>query len=109
MTALDTLAGRTIRWRFADGPTAGITFEHDLHADGTIVWRAVDGAWKGASKQEPSYAAVRVADHVHVLSYLAASGHTLTVALNLETKEMVGFASNEKEWQIQRGTFEILG
>ena len=41
---MDSLSGRTIRWTFVDGPTAGTTFEHSLDPDGSIVWRAIDGA-----------------------------------------------------------------
>ena len=49
---MTSLSGRTIRWMFVDGPTAGTTFEHTLDPDGSIVWRAVDGAFKGASRRE---------------------------------------------------------
>ncbi|MES3015128.1 MAG: hypothetical protein V4750_15560, partial [Pseudomonadota bacterium] len=37
------LLGRTIRWRFSDGPVAGQTFEHTFSTDGSVVWRSVDG------------------------------------------------------------------
>ena len=37
------LLGRTIRWRFSDGPVAGQTFEHTFNADGSVVRRSVDG------------------------------------------------------------------
>src|SRR5262245_29844904 len=79
---MDSLRGKTVRWTFTDGPTAGIAFEHTLHDDGSITWRALDGPWKGASRREKECAAVQVAEHVHAVSYLAASGHTLTVVLN---------------------------
>ena len=49
-----------------------------------------------------------VADNVQMVSYLAASGHTLTVVLNLATGRMFGFGSNEKEWLPMTGTFEVV-
>jgi hypothetical protein len=103
----DSLRGKTIRWTFTDGPMAGIPVEHTLNEDGTIVWRVVGGSMKGASKQEKAYAAVKIADNVYAISYLAASGHTLTVVLNFENKHMYGFGSNDKEWQAMSGTFEV--
>ena len=33
--------GRTIRFTWTDGPTAGKTHEHRFHHDGTVEWRAV--------------------------------------------------------------------
>ncbi len=104
----EAIRGRTIRWTFEDGPTAGIRFEHSFHEDGTLVWRALDGAMKGASAQEKEYAAVKVAKGIHAVSYLATSGYTLSVVLNFADKRMIGFASNDKQWHSMTGTFELL-
>ena len=46
---MESLTGRTLRWKFVDGPTAGVTFEHTFDPDGSVVWRALDGAFAGAS------------------------------------------------------------
>jgi hypothetical protein len=105
---MNSLASKTIRWKFVDGPTAGITFEHLFHDDGSVTWRAVDGPYQGASRKEKSYAGIKVNDRTWAISYLAASGHTLTVVLNLDDGRMVGFGSNDKEWSSQSGTFEIV-
>jgi hypothetical protein len=43
---------------------------------------------------------------VYAISYLAASGHTLTVVVNLRTGRVVGFASNEKTWSPLTGTLQ---
>src|SRR5688572_12441681 len=96
--------GRTIRWTFADGPTAGTTFEHEFRHDGTVVFRTVDrladrrkGA--GAKEDDPAgipYRSARVSDDVHAVSYKAPGGYTLTVVLNFAEGTAVGFASNEK-------------
>jgi MoaF N-terminal domain len=105
---MTSLSGKTIRWKFVDGPTAGVTFEHTLDPDGSITWRALDGAYKGASRREKAYGAVRVNDQTWAVSYLAESGHTLTVVLDLANHQATGFASNDKTWQQVSGTFEVL-
>jgi hypothetical protein len=105
---MTSLSGRSIRWTFVDGPTAGVTFEHTLNADGSIVWRALDGAFKGASRREKAYGAVKVNDETWVVSYLAESGHTLTVVLDLASRRATGFASNDKTWDQLSGTFELV-
>ena len=103
-----SLAGKTIRWKFVDGPTAGTTFEHTLDPDGSITWRAIDGAYKGASRREKAYGAAKIGDEVWVVSYLAESGHTLTVVLNFANRRATAFASDDKTWHQLSGTFELL-
>jgi len=105
---MTSLSGKTIRWTFVDGPTAGATFEHTLNEDGSIVWRALDGAFKGASRREKAYGAARVGDDTWAVSYLAESGHTLTVVLNFSNHQAVGFASNDETWHQLSGTFEVV-
>ena len=105
---MESLQGKTVRWTFRDGPVAGILFEHTLNEDGTVIWRALDGPWKGHSSQEPQYSAMRISDDVHAVSYLGKSGHTLTVVLNLSTGRAVGFASSQGDWQSMTGTFEVV-
>lgn len=105
---MESLRGMTVRWTFTDGPVAGTLFEHTFHDDGSVVWRVLDGQGKGASAQEKRYAAMQVTGDVHIVSYLAASGHTLTVVLNLATGRIFGFASNNAEWHPLSGTFEVV-
>ena len=105
---MESLRGQTVRWTFSDGPVAGILFEHALNEDGTVVWRALDGPWKGQSSQEQRYAAMKISDDVHAVSYLAKSGHTLTVVLNLSTGRAYGFASGNNDWHSLTGTFEVV-
>lgn len=107
MNAPDSIRGRTIQWTIVDGPMSGVSFEHVFHADGSVTWRILDGPMKGGSAKEKQYSAVKVAKDAWAISYLAASGHTLTVVLDLETKRMWGVASNEKEWYPTEGTFEF--
>ncbi len=102
-----SLAGRTLRWTFEDGPTAGGTYEHTFEADGSVSFHKV-GSGEARPTREKRHAAFEIAPGVHVVSYLAESGFTLTVAMNLDTARLVGFASNEKEWHPVTGTLEVV-
>lgn len=100
------IRGKTIRFIWTDGPTKGKTHEHVFHPDGTVTWSDAEAA-KGPSKEKPPYAATRAGDQVYLVSYLAPSGYTLTVALNFRDKQLVGFASSAKDWHPVRGTFQV--
>lgn len=109
-----SLAGRTMKWKFADGPSPNTTYEHVFRADGTVTWREL----KGPAKDRPAgekeshrlphaeYASEEIAPGVHLVSYLSESGFTLTAAVNLDTNEIVAFASNDKEWYPVHGRVE---
>jgi len=117
---LDALRGKAIRFVFHEGPTKGASYDHNFRDDGTVTWH--DSAKSGrneASAQKPGqngktkepptkYGSYQVADDVYVVSYLSKSGFTLTVALNFETDELFGFASNDQSWFPVRGIFEVL-
>src|SRR5258705_8177206 len=96
------LLGRTIRWRFSDGPVAGQTFEHTFKDDGSVVWRSVDGKAPTKLNHEKFAAVAPISDEVVVVSYVSASGYALTVALNLAQGRMVGFASGHDTWVQQK-------
>jgi hypothetical protein len=103
------IRGKTIRLTWAEGPTKGKTHEHVFHDDGTVEWRDAASPPKGApAKEKPEYAAIRVADDIYAVSYLAPSGYTLTVVLNFREHRMVGFASSSKDWYPVHGTFEVV-
>ena len=107
--------GKTIRLAWTDGPTKGKTHEHHFHEDGTVDWKDADGTSKPVSAAKPSaqkperveYSAVKVSDDVYLVSYLANSGFTLTVALNFDDNRVSGFASSSTEWHPVAGTFEV--
>ena len=108
--------GKTIRFIWTDGPTKGKTHEHSFHDDGTVEWRdanATSSAGSNAASKSDTkperveYGAERVSDDVTLVSYLADSGYTLTVALNFDDGTITGFASGAKEWYPVRGTFEV--
>jgi phenolic acid decarboxylase len=105
----DRISGKTLRFTWDDGPTKGETHEHVFHKDGSVEYQKVtDGAQKGKPTREKKYAAVKVTDDVYVISYLAASGFTLTTVLNFDDDTIVGFASNDKQWFPIKGTFEAV-
>lgn len=101
--ARDPFSGRTIRWTYADGPGAGMTFEHTFAQDGTVTYRAAGSS--AAPEEKPSRHHVeRVNDLVYAVSYLAVSnGYTLTTIVDLDSKAIVSFASNEKDLVVQHG------
>ena len=120
---LEALRGKTLRFTFEEGPTRGASYDHTFRDDGTVTWH--DGtagkkaatksskskatADKGKTKEPPTkYGSFQVTDDVYVVSYLSKSGYTLTVALNFETDELFGFASNDENWYPVRGIFEVI-
>ena len=104
----NNVTGKTIRFIWTDGPTKGETHEHVFHADGSVEYARLEGGKpKGAFTREKRYAAERITDQVSLVSYLAASGFTLTVALNFVDGSLAGFASNDKQWFPCNGRFEV--
>lgn len=107
-----SLAGRTLRWTFNDGPTANKTYEHTFNEDGTVVYREV-----GAAEQKPDasskpkapirYASYEVAPGMHFVSYLSLdNGYTLTVLANTNKKLVYAIASGAKDWYPLEGKLE---
>jgi hypothetical protein len=106
----DRIRGKTIRFTWTDGPTKGDTHEHVFHEDGSVEYHKVTKQPpKGKPTREKQYAAVRITDDVHVVSYLGSSGYTLTVVLNFRDRSIVGFASGAKEWYPVKGKFDVVG
>jgi hypothetical protein len=111
------IQGTTMRWTWTEGPTKGQVHEHTFHPDGTVEWREVGPPAKpaaggsgggGAPREHAPYAAFEVTPKVYAVSYLAASGFTLTVVLDFATHQLVGFASNHEHWYPLRGTFQLV-
>ena len=110
MATQDRIRGKTLVFTWTEGPTKGESHEHLFHEDGSVEYRKVGGdPAKSKPTREKRYGAERVTDDVWVVSYLAASGYTLTVALNFRDHSIVGFASGAKEWFPLKGTFEERG
>lgn len=109
--------GKTIRFAWTEGPTKGKTHEHVFHQDGTVTWSDADtskpaqpsgSAAAAKPKEKPQYGAFRITDEIYAVSYLAPSGYTLTVVLNFDDQQLVGFASSAKDWHPLRGSFQVV-
>lgn len=123
-----SLAGHTLRFHFADGPTANKTYEHTFSRDGTVVFRDVSAATTGksgeAGRAKPGedadekpgeavgknpgtrYASFDVGPGLHLVSYLSSAGYTLSVLVNTNDDSLHGFASNEREWYPMTGALQ---
>ena len=108
------LAGRVFRWTFAEGPTAGKTYEHTFNPDGTVIFKEAGGAATsggdggGGAMPGAKYVSFEIAPNIHLVSYLSSHGYTLTVAMDLDSKKFHGFASNDKEWYPLEGSVEVV-
>jgi hypothetical protein len=117
----DPVRGKTIRWKYDDGPMAGKSFEHTFGTDGIVAWTETDGRkdtrkppTNGQPKTEgrptetkARYEVAPVNEDVYAVAYLSGSGFTLTSVLDFSAGTLVSFASNEKQLVLQRGTFEV--
>jgi hypothetical protein len=108
----DPITGKTLRWTYADGPTAGKVFEHTFGKDGHVTYRVVDGgevktgATQATKKAPIHYDVERITDDVYAVSYLSPeNGFTLTSVLDQKAGTVVSFASNAEKVFVQHGTF----
>ena len=102
----DEVRGKTLRFNWTDGPTKGATHEHVFHEDGTVEWRSAGGGAKQQGERV-RFADERLADGIRLVSYLSKSGYTLTVALNFQSRSIVGVASNDSQWMPVHGRLEV--
>ena len=52
------IRGKTIQFRWTDGPTEGMTHEHVFHPDGTVEWHDAERrADRSDPPERPTYAA----------------------------------------------------
>ncbi|MHB0968384.1 MAG: MoaF N-terminal domain-containing protein [Thermoanaerobaculia bacterium] len=101
MLEKDPLAGKTFVWTFHDGPTVGASYEHEFREDGTVVFRDTHEHAGSENKKNAAgarYATFEIAPSIHLVSYLSDAGYTLTVAMNLRSGTLHGFASNDTQW-----------
>jgi hypothetical protein len=101
---MHSIAGRTLRFSFNDGPMAGKTIEHVFERDGSVRFHEAGSA--GKSTTEKKYEFATIGADVGAVSYLGSSGYTLTVILDYRAKSLVAFSSNEKMHLMQHGRFE---
>jgi hypothetical protein len=123
----EQVRGKTFRLTWTEGPTKGTAHDHEFHEDGTVEWKRSPPAGAKpknvakarkvvrrapgkavAESNSARYMAADVGQHVCLVSYLAQSGFTLTVSLNMLNGNVTGVASNEKSWFPVKGTFEAV-
>ena len=100
-----TLAGKTVRWTYKDGPMKGKGFEHRFTDDGTVTWKE-SGAQEASADSSAKYEYAPIDDDAYAFSYLSGSGFTLTSIVNDRAGTVVSFASNEKQLMTQHGRLE---
>jgi hypothetical protein len=116
----DPVRGKTIRWKYDDGPMAGKSFEHTFGTDGNVAWTEIDGPTgtksstngrpkteAGGAETKAKYEVAPINEDVYAVAYLSGSGFTLTSVLDFSAGTLVSFASNEKQLVLQRGRFEV--
>jgi hypothetical protein len=103
------ITGHSLRWKFADGPMAGRSFDHTFSRNGAVAFREVDNGSNAIAGSADQYHVAAAGRDVYAVSYLSSSGHTLTVVLDFNTLKLVAFASNATSLIMQQGTFEPLG
>lgn len=99
----DPLRGKTLRWTFDDGPTAGVTYEHRFRSGGVVQYRQAGDR----KAHQANYEIAKAGNSVVAVSYLSESGFTLTSVLDLRTGTVAAFASNEDQLVLQHGTFQV--
>ena len=102
------VAGKAFRFHWLAGPTAGKSHEHIFHTNGTVSYAQVEPEHAPQYRTEKQYGALEVGSDVVVVSYLAKSGYTLTVAMDFRTHRLQGFASNSQEWYPVQGRFDEI-
>jgi hypothetical protein len=103
------ITGHSLRFKFADGPVAGKSFDHTFSRNGCVSFREVGTDPNARPGNADQYYVAPVGQDAYAVSYLAGSGYTLTAVLDFKTLKLVAFASKEKSLVMQQGTFELLG
>ena len=102
---IQPVRGKIIRFTFTDGPMANKTVTHAFHVDGSVDFQSADGS--GKKTHVDKYEAETISDDIIAVSYLGTAGYTLSVVLNFADHKLVAFSSNEKQLNLQHGTFEV--
>lgn len=103
------LAGRTFRFSWTAGPTAGKTHEHVFHTDGSVSYAPVEQGRPLRSTSEKQYGGYEISEDVVLVSYQSSSGYTLTVAMNFRDHRLQGFASGAKDCALPGATARPAG
>jgi len=96
----DPFRGKSLRWSYQDGPTAGQEYEHVFGTDGTVTYRQLGGGTKGHAA---SYQAARLGKGIRIMAYTSAEGWTLTTVIDQASGKIVSVASNQDQLFVQNG------
>jgi hypothetical protein len=102
-----SIAGKTILWTFSEGEMKDKSILHTFANDGTVTFQMMTGDAAGPASKPVKCESASIDPNVSVVSYRVDKGYTLTVVLNFGTKKLVAFSSNEKQLDMQGGTFEV--
>ena len=81
-----SIAGKMLRFTFADGPMAGKTFEHLFEPSGAVRYRQVDGTGEGTT--EKKYEAAPIGSDVWV-----GGGAILCPGVTVGSRTVIGAGS----------------
>ena len=103
------ITGHSLRFKFADGPMAGKSFDHTFNRNGQVTFREIGADPNAKPGSADQYQVASLGQDIHTLAYRSGNGYTLTVVLDYKTMKLVAFASNESSLIMQHGSFELLG
>ena len=89
--AANPITGHSLRFKFVDGPVAGKSFDHTFSRNGHVAFREVGGDPNAKPGVAQQYEVASLGADIHTVSYLAASGYTLTVVLDYKTLKLVAW------------------
>ena len=105
----DPIRGKTIRWTFTDGVMKNKSFDHTFNDDGSLTFMMQNhGLYTNdicKVTRIVKYVVATLGADVTIVSYFVPHGYTLTVAMDMKTKKLVAFSSNDKGVEVQHGTF----
>src|SRR5262245_8798262 len=76
--ASNPITGHSLRFKFADGPVAGKSFDHTFSRNGHVTFKEVGSDPEARPGVAQQYEVASVNSDVHTVSYLSSSGYTLT-------------------------------
>ena len=97
----DSILGRTLRFKFSDGPMAKTSIDHTFDREGGVSWTI-----GGKSTKARACKTEAIRKDFRVISYLSDSGHTLTLILDFDNGTLLAISSNEAELGLSHGIFE---
>lgn len=96
--------GTVLKYVWTEGAFKDGEYRVDLLEGGKLRWEGLAGAEKGDSAVEESYYTAQLAENVILLSWLEGIGYTVSLMIDVKTKEVTGIASNNEEHYPLKGS-----